>query len=65
MEDNILDKFYEFQRKADIYYAYHPVSKYMVCLSIPNVISETAVMLYFFFVYEATEIFFFFLSGTI
>ena len=30
VEENILDKFFEFQRKADIYYAYHPIAKYMV-----------------------------------
>ncbi|XP_066911742.1 intraflagellar transport protein 122 homolog isoform X2 [Clytia hemisphaerica] len=29
VEENILDKFFEFQRKADIYYAYHPIAKYM------------------------------------
>ena len=30
VEDDILDKFYEYQKKADIYYAYHAIAKYMV-----------------------------------
>jgi len=30
VEENILDKFYEYQKKADIYYAYHAIAKYMV-----------------------------------
>ncbi|XP_057296410.1 intraflagellar transport protein 122 homolog [Hydractinia symbiolongicarpus] len=29
LEDNILEKFYEFQRKASIYYVYHTIQRFM------------------------------------
>ena len=30
VEDDILDKFFEFQVKAEIYYVYHSIQRYMV-----------------------------------
>ena len=30
VEDDILDKFFEFQMKGEIYYVYHSIQRYMV-----------------------------------
>jgi len=29
--EEMLPKFYDFQRKADMYYAYHSIQRYTVC----------------------------------